>query len=217
MRTTPRGTLALQITVALAAAGCSTNLASTTHDAGTDTQLVSQPMGTNGCTGNPHASAEVPTEHRPVATACAPSSRSPAVPDGGLRSCTTNADCAADGGLASLFSTCLHGQCSFDQCLTDADCGAHGLCACAADYYGGNVAYHPNICVQGNCRVDSDCGSAGFCSPSRGHCGSFEGFYCHTPKDTCVDATKDCGGCAPSCTYSPAAATFVCGGSACAG
>ena len=207
---------ALAIIVALVAGGCSSNLANATHDAGADHQVVDPPTGAGGAGGAP-VTSRVPSEHRPVAVACAASTRSPPPPDGGARTCTTNADCAADGGPTAAFSTCLHGQCSFDQCLNDADCGATGVCACSSDYYGGNAAYHPNFCVQGNCRVDADCGAGGYCSPSRGYCGTFQGFYCHTPQDTCVDAKSDCGGAGPSCIYAPTSGTFVCGGGVCAG
>jgi hypothetical protein len=158
----------------------------------------------------------VPAEHRAVATACSPSNAPPL--DGGAMSCTTNADCSPDGSAAWNYNTCLHGVCSFDLCLTDADCGSSYVCACSSDYYGGNAAYHPNICVPSNCRVDADCGAGGYCSPSRGYCGTFQGFYCHGPSDTCVDATADCAACGISaCVYAPTVGAFVCGSSICAG
>ncbi len=109
---------------------------------------------------------EVPAEHRATAAACA-RSRNP-LADGGFASCSSNADCASDGSTAA-FSTCLHGSCTFDHCLTDADCGSNEVCACSSDYYGGNAAFHGNVCVPGNCHVDSDCGAGGYCSPSRGY------------------------------------------------
>jgi len=167
------------------------------------------------CSGDPRGGAEVPTTHRPTAVACTASKRSPAPPDGGTATCTTNADCASDAG--SFFTTCLRGRCSFDQCLSDADCGAGGVCACAADYYGGNAAYHANVCVRGNCRVDADCGAGGYCSASHGYCGSFQGFYCHSKADTCVDETKDCTGCGNACVYSPTVGAFTCASIGCAG
>jgi len=192
--------------------------ANTTADAAADVPPVVLP-GTGGC-GGTAMSGEVPPDHRAVASACAPSTRSPAIPDSGLASCATDADCAADGGLAALFATCLHRQCSFDHCLTDADCGATGVCVCANDYYGGNGLYHANVCVPGNCRVDADCGPGGACSPSRAYCGSYTGYYCHTPNDSCVDATKDCASCGlpgAACIYTPTTAAFVCGSAICAG
>jgi hypothetical protein len=70
---------------------------------------------------------------------------------------------------------------------------------------------------HGNCRVDADCGAGGYCSPSRGRCGVFNGFYCHTSADTCVDPTLDCGSCGISCVYTPTVGAFVCGGVVCNG
>ena len=182
---------------------------------------ISGPFGTGGgpvaCLKP--AAGEVPSEHRGSATACGPTQNQPPRPDGGVVSCTTNADCvAADAGLFTEYSSCLHGRCSFDACLTDADCGSNSVCACSTDYYGGNAAYHPNVCVPANCHADSDCGVGGYCSPSRGYCGSFQGFYCHTPSDSCIDATIDCRSCGENaCIYSPAVGAFTCGSSICAG
>jgi hypothetical protein len=180
---------------------------------------IIDPFGTGG---TPNAcvrptAGEVPTEHRPTATACNPTANQPPLPDAGVSSCTSNADCATDGSY-TLYSSCLHGRCSFDACLTDADCGPNAVCACSTDYYGGNAAYHPNVCVAANCHTDGDCGTGGYCSPSRGYCGSFQGFYCHTPADTCVNATTDCQSCGENaCIYSPAIGIFGCGTSICAG
>jgi hypothetical protein len=101
--------------------------------------------------------------------------------------------------------------------LTDADCSGGQVCACSSDYYGGNTAYHPNLCVPANCHVDADCGPAGYCSPTAGYCGIYEGFYCHKAADTCIDAASDCGACGNACVYSPQAAAFVCGRAICAG
>jgi hypothetical protein len=175
--------------------------------------------GTGGAAGAPTCTAprsgEVPSEHRATAPACKPSNQPP-VPDGGVPSCSTDADCTASA--SSLYRTCVHGTCAFDQCLTDTDCGSTAVCACSSDYYGGNSAYHPNLCVPANCRLDSDCGAGGYCSPSRGYCGTFQGFYCHTAVDSCVDPTVDCQSCGfNACTYSPAVGAFTCGSSVCAG
>jgi hypothetical protein len=176
--------------------------------------------GGNTCPGRPVGAQPraVPTEHRATATACAPS-RQPPLPDGGVSSCTTDTDCTPADGTFSFYTSCLHGTCSFDQCLTDADCANGGACGCSSDYYGGNIAYHPNICVPANCHVDADCGAGGFCSPSRGRCGTFTGFYCHTSADTCVDPTADCAGCSNTnaCVYAPTVGAFVCGLSVCNG
>jgi hypothetical protein len=166
-------------------------------------------------TGGARTQGGVPTEHRAIAVACNPG-KAPPPPDGGLPACTTDADCAVDGGAYNYFSRCLHGLCSFDQCLTDSDC-PNGVCGCSADYYGGNALYHPNLCVSSNCRTDADCGAGGYCSPSRGYCGAYQGFYCHGAADTCVDPTTDCSGCGNSCVYAPTVGAFVCGSAVCAG
>jgi hypothetical protein len=149
---------------------------------------------------------KIPSEHRAQAVACQPTAAAPKPPGGGM-ACASDADCAGDA--ATLFSYCLRGRCAFDQCLTDADCHG-GVCGCSTDYYGGNIAYHPNICVPSNCHVDSDCGPDGYCSPNRGHCGTFEGFFCHHPADACYDASE-CPGPGPhACQYAPTVGAYVC-------
>jgi hypothetical protein len=155
---------------------------------------------------------KIPPEHRPQPVACKPT---PApVAEAGVATCKTNADCASSvaGPL------CFGGQCGFDACLADMDCAAGSVCVCANAFYGGN-GYHGNICVPGNCRVDSDCGTGGFCVPSRGYCGVFEGYYCNTPADMCVDPKTDCpqqGG-PQSCVYNPSVGHFACGTVSCNG
>jgi hypothetical protein len=150
----------------------------------------------------------VPSFHRTVATTCSASSTFFLSVDPTRISCTTTADCRGDGG--SLNWTCLNGHCSVDQCLTDADCGPTGACACARS----TIQF--NVCVPASCHVDSDCGPGGYCSSSVG-CG-LTGVYCNTPNDTCLDATRDCASCGlakPSCIYAPETGTFVCGDMTC--
>jgi hypothetical protein len=82
--------------------------------------------------------------------------------------------------------------CVYDNCATDADCDPGKVCFCS-----------PNDSAQcfsaGNCRTDADCGggATGFCSPSYGSdCSGYHwysGYYCHTPKDTCIE-DSDCTG-----------------------
>src|SRR5450432_1589180 len=185
MSFSPDSRVLVTLVAAIAVAGCgspSIGPGEPGVDASTDACLGTHAAGTKG---------EVPSVHRATAVACSPSTRGPLPPASGLSSCTTDSDCAADGG--TLFDHCLHGVCSFDQCLTDSDC-ANGVCGCASDYYGG-VGYHANLCVPANCHTDADCGLGGFCSPSLGHCGSYEGFYCHGGSDTCVNETTDCTSC----------------------
>jgi hypothetical protein len=163
--------------------------------------------GDGPATVSPGPGGRVPAEHRPQAVACLPSTRAPQL-DGGGASCTTDAECAGDAG--ALFSHCLRGRCAFDACLDDADCG-NGVCGCSTDYYGGNGAFHPNVCVSANCHVDSDCGAGGYCSPNRGRCGVFEGFYCHRPSDACYNAIECAGTTGPNaCLYTPTVGAFIC-------
>jgi hypothetical protein len=199
----------LELAVAvLGFTGCSRGLDSAPVDAGGE-----------ACPGTPGASTlgEVPQAHRAAATACAPTSDAPP-PDGGLAACSTDADCVGDAGWTP-FSYCLHGVCSEDQCLSDADC-TNGVCSCATDHGFPAGAVRNNYCLPSNCHTDADCGS-GYCSPSPGYCGTVSGFYCHGPADTCVDPIKDCGGCGSlysfSCLYAPTVGAFVCGQSFCSG
>jgi hypothetical protein len=74
--------------------------------------------------------------------------------------------------------------------MHDTDCPTGETCACHGSPDVGQLG---NSCVPGNCRIDSDCGAGGYCSPSvaSDSCGRIGGYYCHTPKDTCVNDT-DC-------------------------
>jgi hypothetical protein len=160
----------------------------------------------------------VPSEHRAQATACQPTMNR--LPPGGGQTCSSDSDCASDAAIG-LFTHCLRGRCSFDECLSDADCTKNnGVCGCSTDYYGGNGAFHPNICAPANCHVDGDCGAGGYCTPNRGRCGVFEGFYCHRPTDACYDASECPAptGTVPGCLYTPTVGAFVCGtGAVCNG
>ena len=211
-----------------ACSGGSLDPSGTGGGAGTDTSGVGgtigtggiggdiSPVGTGGCIPARISPANaVPTEHRAMAKVCSPSNAPPV--DGGAMSCAAVIDCVGDGGMPGVYNTCLHGVCSFDECMTDDDCGSNAVCACSTDYYGGNAQFHPNRCVPANCRIDADCGAGGYCSPSRGYCGSFDGFFCHGPADSCVDSTMDCRYCGTQCVYAPTTGAFVCGAPICAG
>jgi hypothetical protein len=149
--------------------------------------------------------------------------------DGGTCSCTgctQDSDCT-DGLDGRCFQQGPDpvATCSYNQCLSDSDCEGGVPCEC----YASSTTLTPNMCVTGsNCAVDSDCGHDGYCSPSlvNGGCvclstalcgdsgacyaGDMKvpcscgdscghGYFCHTPKDECIDDT-DCsnGG---SCNY----------------
>jgi hypothetical protein len=170
------------------------------------------PDGSSICPSQIPSGVRVFPDHRATAKTCAPTSN---LPDAGGQPCGADVDCATDAGFpASLFTHCVERRCSFDYCLTDADCGAQSVCVCSSDYYGGNSAYHANECVPADCHTDADCGATGYCVPTRGSCGSFTGFHCMKATDPCVDAATDCAGCGftlPACVYSPIAGEFVCG------
>lgn len=233
--------LAIVAAMALAAACSSTALTPPRHDSGSDAPVVSafdsgrdtaahpptdaadarmttdaagaDAGGKGGCPGHAPAPSEVPPNHRATAVSCGPNvTRWP----GDGMSCTSNADCAADGNVNLLPFVCLHGHCTIDQCLTDEDCGENTACVCAR---GGLGFVRANTCLPANCRVDADCGTTGYCAASFGPCGSIDGYYCHTANDTCVNPTEDCSGCGSlsHCSYSPAAAAFTCALQTCAG
>jgi hypothetical protein len=157
-----------------------------------------------------------PQKHRPSATACdnARPMDDPMVPDGGP--CRDHVDCTeGQNGRCSLIGR-GGWSCTYDECFTDADCGAPGgVCACD----GSSSNADNNVCLSGNCKTDADCGAAGFCSPTFGSCGGYSGvvsYYCHTPQDECVD-DADCGGPAGYCAYVPAAGHWKCSNAHCVG
>jgi hypothetical protein len=159
---------------------------------------------------------ETPPQHRSTAQACSPTPADAMgewTYDGTGTPCTSDAQCTFDAGLPGF---CLHGTCTADECLTDDDCGAGAVCLCSAPL-GSSAVWNRNWCVRGNCQVDSDCGANGFCVPSSGVCG-IDGFYCHTPADTCVDPAIDCGApCLMGCSYFPDKGAFACVAPICGG
>ena len=137
----------------------------------------------------------------------------------GESGCTLDSQCAA--GLAGRCLTiwgpmppgCL-GQCSYDQCLSDADCSDNVPCECRTS----ESAQDANLCAAGgNCRIDADCGPSGYCSPSEigelcacegsRPCGE-HGYFCHTPNDTCFE-DEDCG-LGEECSYVLLSQSWAC-------
>jgi hypothetical protein len=150
--------------------------------------------------GGGGGAACAPASHRATASACA-ATQIPALADAGPpSSCATDADCATAG---SEYTHCLSGTCSFDECLSDADCANGGVCGCSTEYYGGNAAYHPNVCVSASCHVDSDCGSGGVCAPTLGTCGSLDSFHCGSASAPACGTDSACG-------YSDEVGRFTC-------
>jgi hypothetical protein len=167
------------------------------------------------CEGSANG-AGAPAESRPEATACGPSNWSPnASVDAGALVCSTDADCPGDAGAAYPLR-CLGQKCVYDSCFGDSDCPSSQVCVCGPNN-GFGLRVLTNVCVPSNCHVDADCGAGEFCSPSRGYCGSVDGYYCHTKDDTCVNSTSDCGCGGNACVYAPTVGHFVCASNTCSG
>jgi hypothetical protein len=141
------------------------------------------------------ADARVPLHHRPT-PACCPAERGPGpagqpYPSGVASTCTSDSQCRTglDGRCFPFQGLVGNGGCSYDECLTDSDCGSGAACLCR----GTSADNSANVCVRGgNCVVDSDCGPGGYCSPSVEQSCLFPHLYfCHTAMDTCID-DSDC-------------------------
>jgi hypothetical protein len=215
------------LVMSLIIVGCTASL----PQGGTGTGGAGAITGITG-TGGISIAGSAPMLHRATATACSGelaeagvttspftgASPGPAAPDGGAIACAADSDCppCANGQLDHCFAQSLAQPplaCVCDQCNTDQDCGASGVCACNQTGWGNSQV--GNLCIlAGNCRVDADCGPGGFCSPSPANCGA-GGYYCHTATDTCLDDAD----CLPptACAYSPAAGAWACTTSACGG
>jgi hypothetical protein len=107
-------------------------------------------------------------------------------------------------------------RCSYDECASDSDCEG-GVCDCRESPV--HVTWGTlTVCLGGNCRTDSDCGQGGYCSPSATlGCGaqSWSAYYCHTPRDQCVD-DADCNEANAYCAYDPGSSRWVCSTGECA-
>jgi hypothetical protein len=152
----------------------------------------------------------VPADHRTTISTCAPRVGTTALCPSSQASsqCATDPDCVEGGPNGR----CVPGirdtggasdaacRCVYDRCASDDNCRGQGPCQCTALEVG-------NSCLTGNCAVDADCGVGGFCSPVADPCtGIVSGYWCHTPRDTCVDNT-DCAG---QCTYVATDARWEC-------
>ncbi|MDB4979746.1 MAG: hypothetical protein JWM82_498 [Myxococcales bacterium] len=162
--------------------------------------------------GAEETSSRPPAIHRATAPACPPLAIDPDAPcfpvDAGPQGgCTKNSDCTV--GLnprCVVFRPRGFCTCESDTCRSDTDCHPFGdrdagACAC-------NPAPLSSLCVDQNCRVDADCGPHGYCSPMFDACSkAISGYYCHTPKDTCID-DADCPG--TPCTFLPMESLWRC-------
>lgn len=181
--------------------------------------------------GAGNGARRVPSTHRAAALCTEP--RAPGSPTGHANcpgipaECVQDADCTAgtNGRCFSDTHGCTNVYCSYDGCQSDSDCAVDEACACRQPAAGSA----PNSCVSAECHIDTDCGPGGFCSPSLvgnqcsclsaalckpnesscspgpclcgDSCG--HGYFCHTPKDSCLDDGDCAGGSAgPStCNY----------------
>jgi hypothetical protein len=162
-----------------------------------------------------------PLVHRASPTTC-PSVRAPTscqINNPG-QPCRVDGDCTAGKNGRCYVQGSLAGcMCSYDECYTDGDCAAGQVCGCRAD-----GSTDPNRCLAANCRTDADCGPGGFCSPTFDQfCGpgrGVTGWYCHTSKDACNNAS-DCvqmgPGPPPYCAFHPETQSWVCSMGFCAG
>jgi hypothetical protein len=159
--------------------------------------------------------ARAPKSHRPASAACAPHHRvernsaphAPTAPpdagapadtlalENGPARCSSDSDCTtAQRGFCKLSygKGTQRLQCDYDVCVSDADCGGGGVCACHEDW--------AHRCVEGDCKVDGDCAAPGFCAfsfgadvmTSHGRVVDLDrGYFCRTLNDACID-DDDC-------------------------
>jgi hypothetical protein len=130
--------------------------------------------------------------------------------------CTADSDCATSTNGRCNNTIHLPGcECTYDQCFADSDCTTAGPCGCRAT----GVTTGPwNRCLAGNCRTDSECGPGNYCSPTVGFdCGPYTGvvgYYCHHPKDACINDSDCTQG---DCRYDPASGGWACATGKCTG
>jgi len=150
---------------------------------------------TSGAGGTIEPPARPPSAHRAEALSCEGVHDPPEPADRWAPEydCLEHADCT-DGENGKCIGgdryMGLNSFCVYDACRTDADCDPGEVCYCA-------VSTWARCLFFGNCQIDADCGPGGYCSPSGSEdCGghrSIDGYYCHTPHDTCID-NADCTG-----------------------
>jgi len=165
----------------------------------------------------------VPASHRLASSACSQEERGAGVSSIGPAcssvACTRDSDCTSGANgrcLQVLGGPACQYYCSYDECTDDSDCTGNAPCACRSS----SSDATPNTCAtESNCRTDADCGPGGFCSPSLvstycqcitvtrsfGNCG--HGYFCHTPKDSCLD-DGDCA--SGKCNFDLTSHSWIC-------
>jgi hypothetical protein len=182
------------------------------------------------------SATRIPANHRATGSAC-PQARGAGLSDipgctqvgspAGC-GCTRDSDCpnGTNGRCLSAAGPAGSLYCSYDECSSDSDCSGNAPCGCRVS----SASTAANTCAtESNCRVDADCGPGGFCSPSQvnsicqcesasycppgeqpgvscpGNCG--HGYFCHTPKDSCLD-DSDCG--TGTCSFDMTSQAWLC-------
>jgi hypothetical protein len=144
----------------------------------------------------------VPASHRTSDAACTVVPPAGSCPSGFSGNCKSDSDCTAGlNGRCNPFGATAACACAYDACTKDTDCPPSSVCACGVGLAG-------NACVASGCRVDTDCGAGGYCSPTVAIDPScmkygFNGYFCHTKSDTCVNDT-DC----PAAPMGPQACVY---------
>lgn len=206
-------------------------------DAGSNPVDASTMMAEGSADGSGVEDGEVPLNHRADASACPVQrgSISPQPCDAAecAGDCTSDSDCEAgvNGRCGLGPSGPPYYACGYDECLQNSDCDAEAPCLCRPS----GTSIYANICLSGgNCAADSDCGPGGYCSPSALGCVCLStalcgdsgacyaggqqfpcacgdacghGYFCHTPRDVCVN-DSDCP--AGGCNYDPGNQRWEC-------
>lgn len=119
--------------------------------------------------------------------------------------CTSDSDCAVDGGAPGNLARCINHLCAVAACFVNEDCPGHDVCVCAS----GVRLY--NRCAPADCRTDADCGAGGICASTNiPSCGAGPMYTCLSAGDACcsyLDCT-DAG--AIGCQFIPEAGHFQC-------
>jgi hypothetical protein len=183
--------------------------------------------------------ARAPAQHRAAATVCQaprPAGHPVYAVCVLLNPCDPDAGCSDSECDAGVNGRCNCGplgftpysidSCSYDECASDNDCCDGGaactqVCLCRESALN-PCPSAPTKCLQSGCRVDSDCGDGGYCSPSPVDPGDqwsciwneSYAFYCHTPRDECID-DADCSG-GRVCRYDNTSRHWLCANYVCA-
>ena len=209
----------------IAAAACNADRTTKSNDDGG----VIDDQGVKGVDGDttrldasvpaPDSGLTPPEKHRPAPVKCDNVRPSPPVGSSPQGTCSAHSDCT-QGKNGRCSASRVGYTCTYDECFEDSDCGTGGVCQCEGGFRSDN-----NVCLKSVCQIDADCGPGSWCSPSFGDCGNYTGvtgYYCHTPKDECIN-DSDCvgqgpvGPGTPYCMYNEAAGYWQCSSSHCVG